>query len=139
MIVTIFLPIAKNIFLDPYPIQITDSLMAAVWLSNHERTLDSRRHEARLSPSSDGRFTSVQRSYCSSSPSSYWGFLNRCSSYLAWSICFRQQIFAEKPQNKTLYIVVSSIAWIPITVHIFARLYPFFFNLKVFRFSRCIG
>jgi len=42
MIVTIFLPIAKNIFLDPYPIQITDSLMAAVWLSNHERTLDSR-------------------------------------------------------------------------------------------------
>ena len=47
--------------------------------------------------------------------------------FLLGSLCFRQQTFAEKPQSKTLYIVVSSIAWIPVMVHIFARLFPFFY------------
>ncbi len=48
-------------------------------------------------------------------------------TFLLGSLCFRQKVFAEKPQSKTLYTVVNSIAWIPITVHIFARLFPFFY------------
>ena len=48
-------------------------------------------------------------------------------TFLLGILCFRQNVFASKPQSKTLYIVVSSIAWIPITVHIFARLFPFFY------------
>ena len=40
---------------------------------------------------------------------------------------FRQNAFAELPRSKTLYTVVSSVAWIPVTVHIFARLYPIFY------------
>jgi len=41
--------------------------------------------------------------------------------FLLGSLAFRQNAFAEKPQKKTLYTVVSSIAWIPITVHIISR------------------
>ncbi|MEJ2601138.1 MAG: acyltransferase family protein, partial [Anaerolineales bacterium] len=44
--------------------------------------------------------------------------------FLLGSLSFRQNIFAQKPQSKTLYTIVSSIAWIPVTVHILARLYP---------------
>ena len=47
--------------------------------------------------------------------------------FLLGSLCFRLNVFAEKPQSKKLYNVVNSIAWIPITAHIFARLFPFFF------------
>jgi fucose 4-O-acetylase-like acetyltransferase len=47
--------------------------------------------------------------------------------FLLGELSFRQNIFAQKPQSKTLYIIVSSIAWVPITVHIFARLYPIFY------------
>jgi fucose 4-O-acetylase-like acetyltransferase len=47
--------------------------------------------------------------------------------FLLGVLSFQKQIFAEKPQGKTFYIVISSIAWIPVTLHIFARLYPFFF------------
>ncbi len=38
-----------------------------------------------------------------------------------------QKVFAGKPQSKTLYTVVNSTAWIPVTVHIFTRLFPFFY------------
>jgi hypothetical protein len=48
-------------------------------------------------------------------------------AFLLGALSFRQRAFAEKPQKRTLYIVVSSLAWIPVTAHIFARLYPFFF------------
>lgn len=48
-------------------------------------------------------------------------------TFLIGSICFRQNVFAEKPQTKTLYTIVNSIAWIPITIHIFARLFPFLY------------
>jgi len=48
-------------------------------------------------------------------------------TFLIGSLCFRRNVFAEKPQTKTLYTVVNSIAWIPITIHIFARLFPFFY------------
>jgi surface polysaccharide O-acyltransferase-like enzyme len=48
-------------------------------------------------------------------------------TFLLGALCFRKNVFAEKPQSKTLYIVANSISWLPITVHIFARLYPFFY------------
>jgi len=48
-------------------------------------------------------------------------------TFLLGSLCFRQNVFAEKPQSKTLYTVANSIAWVPITAHIFARLWPFFY------------
>lgn len=48
-------------------------------------------------------------------------------AFLLGSLSFRQNVFAEKPQRKTLYTVVSSIAWLPVTAHIFVRLIPFFF------------
>lgn len=48
-------------------------------------------------------------------------------AFLLGSLCFQQRVFASKPQSKTLYTVISSIAWIPVTLHIFARLYPIFF------------
>jgi fucose 4-O-acetylase-like acetyltransferase len=47
--------------------------------------------------------------------------------FLLGSLSFRQNIFEQKPQSKTLYTIVSSIAWIPVTVHILARLYPIFY------------
>lgn len=48
-------------------------------------------------------------------------------SFLLGALCVRKKVFAEKPQSNKLYILVSSIAWIPVTVHIIARLYPFFY------------
>jgi hypothetical protein len=48
-------------------------------------------------------------------------------AFLLGALCFRQNVFAEKPQSKMLYTIVNAIAWIPITIHIFARLFPFFF------------
>jgi fucose 4-O-acetylase-like acetyltransferase len=47
--------------------------------------------------------------------------------FLLGVLCYRQNIFAEKPKSKTLYNVVNGIAWIPVTLHIFARLWPFFY------------
>ena len=43
------------------------------------------------------------------------------------ALCYRQNLFAEKPQSKTLYTVANSVAWLPVTGHIFARLWPFFY------------
>jgi len=48
------------------------------------------------------------------------------ASFLLGALCFRRQVFAELPKSKTLYIVASSVAWLPVTGHIFARLWPFF-------------
>jgi fucose 4-O-acetylase-like acetyltransferase len=42
--------------------------------------------------------------------------------FLLGALCFRQKEFAEKPQSKTLYTVVSSTIWIPIMIHISARI-----------------
>jgi hypothetical protein len=41
-------------------------------------------------------------------------------------MCYRRNVFAELPKSKTLYIVASSVAWLPVTGHIFVRLWPFF-------------
>jgi peptidoglycan/LPS O-acetylase OafA/YrhL len=40
---------------------------------------------------------------------------------LLGALCFRQKVFEEKPQSRTLYTIVSSTVWIPITVHILSR------------------
>jgi fucose 4-O-acetylase-like acetyltransferase len=45
--------------------------------------------------------------------------------FLLGSLCFRQKVFASKPKSKKLYIVVNSIAWIPITIYIIFLLIPF--------------
>ena len=47
-------------------------------------------------------------------------------SFLLGALAFQKNIFAEKSRKKTLYIVASSIAWVPVTAHIFVRLVPFF-------------
>ncbi len=47
-------------------------------------------------------------------------------AFLFGALCYRQNVFAQKPQGQLWYIVINAIAWIPITVHIFARLIPFF-------------
>jgi len=49
-------------------------------------------------------------------------------TFLLGALCFRRDVFAEKPQSKTLYTVVSSIAWIPVMAHIAVRLYPIFYS-----------
>ena len=47
--------------------------------------------------------------------------------YLLGVLSFQQNIFAEIPQKKTLYNIVNGISWIPVTLHIFARIWPFFY------------
>ena len=48
-------------------------------------------------------------------------------AFLLGALSYRQEVFAGKPQDKTLYIIACSIAWVPVTLHIGARLYPIFF------------
>jgi len=47
-------------------------------------------------------------------------------SFLLGVLAYQQNVFAEKPGSKTLYIIASSVAWLPVTAHIFVRLWPFF-------------
>ena len=46
--------------------------------------------------------------------------------FLLGALFYKRGIFSKKPQGKRLYNTVSGIAWIPVTVHIFVRLIPFF-------------
>lgn len=48
-------------------------------------------------------------------------------AFLIGSLCYQQKVFDGQPRGQTLYIVANATAWIPVTVHIFARLYPFFY------------
>ncbi len=48
-------------------------------------------------------------------------------TFLLGVLCYRQNIFAKKPQSKLFYNIVNGIAWLPVTGHIFARLWPFFY------------
>jgi len=41
-------------------------------------------------------------------------------------MAYRRNLFAESSKSKTLYTVASSVAWLPVTGHIFVRLWPFF-------------
>ena len=45
--------------------------------------------------------------------------------FLLGALFFRNGIFTERPKGKKLYISISTIAWIPVTAHIFVRLIPF--------------
>jgi len=47
--------------------------------------------------------------------------------FLLGILCYQQNVFAEKPKRKTLYTIANSVAWLPVTGHIFARLWPFFY------------
>jgi fucose 4-O-acetylase-like acetyltransferase len=47
--------------------------------------------------------------------------------FLLGALCFKQNVFEKRPQSKTLYNIVNFTAWIPITIHIIARLVPFFY------------
>ena len=47
-------------------------------------------------------------------------------SFLVGALCFRQKLFAAKAERSILYIVASAVAWLPVTAHIFVRLWPFF-------------
>ena len=47
-------------------------------------------------------------------------------TFLLGVLCYQQKVFAEKPHKKTLYNIVNYTSWLPITGHIFARLWPFF-------------
>ena len=45
--------------------------------------------------------------------------------YIAGTMAYRQNIFAETPKKKTLYNVANAVAWLPVTGHIFLRIWPF--------------
>ena len=45
--------------------------------------------------------------------------------FLLGALHFRQDAFAAKPKDKVLYVVASSVAWIPVTIYFFALLVPF--------------
>jgi fucose 4-O-acetylase-like acetyltransferase len=47
--------------------------------------------------------------------------------FLLGVLAFQKNIFAELPKKKTLYTIVNAIAWLPVTVHIFTRIWPFFY------------
>lgn len=40
---------------------------------------------------------------------------------------FKSGLFSSSSPKKLLYNIANGLAWIPVTLHIFARLYPFFF------------
>ncbi len=45
--------------------------------------------------------------------------------YLLGAACYQQNVFAKLPEKKTLYTIANSAAWLPLTGHIFVRLWPF--------------
>jgi len=46
--------------------------------------------------------------------------------FLLGVLACRQNLFVELPKRKTMYTIVNAVAWLPVTVHIFARIWPFF-------------
>jgi hypothetical protein len=48
-------------------------------------------------------------------------------AFLLGALSFRRNVFAEKPRKKTLFYIANAIGWIPVTGHIAARIWPFFF------------
>lgn len=49
-------------------------------------------------------------------------------TFLLGVLCYQQDIFIERSRKKMLYTLASSVAWIPITIHIIVRLYPIFYS-----------
>jgi len=48
-------------------------------------------------------------------------------TFLLGALCYQKNIFVEQPHNKMLYNIANSVAWLPVTAHIFARLFPVFY------------
>jgi fucose 4-O-acetylase-like acetyltransferase len=46
--------------------------------------------------------------------------------FLLGVLAFQQNLFAELPKKKTVYTIVNAVGWLPVTVHIFARIWPYF-------------
>ena len=46
--------------------------------------------------------------------------------FLIGVLAFRHNIFAELPKKKTMYTIANAVGWLPVTVHIFVRIWPFF-------------
>ena len=44
--------------------------------------------------------------------------------YLFGAAALKQDIFAKLPEKKTLYNIANGVSWIPVTVHIFLRIWP---------------
>jgi len=49
-------------------------------------------------------------------------------TFLLGAFYHRRDAFSILPESKKLYMIVNSISWIPITVHIIARVYPFLYG-----------
>jgi hypothetical protein len=47
-------------------------------------------------------------------------------AFLLGALCLKKKVFETKPEGRTLYHVVNSLAWIPVTAYIFLLLYPWF-------------
>lgn len=46
--------------------------------------------------------------------------------FLLGTLFFQRDAFAEKPQSNLTYNIVNGVAWVPVTAHIFTRLWPLF-------------
>jgi len=46
--------------------------------------------------------------------------------FLVGALCYHKKLFERDSGKNTLYIVANAAAWLPVTGHIFARLWPFF-------------
>lgn len=45
--------------------------------------------------------------------------------YMAGVVAYKKNMFTASPKGKALYLTVNSIAWLPITAHIFLRIWPY--------------
>ena len=45
--------------------------------------------------------------------------------FIAGTVAFRQNLFAKPPKSKGLYLKANAVSWLPVTVHIFVRIWPF--------------
>ena len=49
------------------------------------------------------------------------------AAFLLGAHSYTQGLFTKTPPRKLLYNITNGVAWIPVTIHIFTRLYPFFY------------
>jgi len=47
-------------------------------------------------------------------------------TFLLGALCHQRKVFDAKPKGWVLYIIVNSVAWLPVTVYIVFLLYPWF-------------
>jgi fucose 4-O-acetylase-like acetyltransferase len=46
--------------------------------------------------------------------------------YLFGAAAYKQDLFSKLPEKKILYNIANGVSWLPVTGHIFVRLWPFF-------------